>query len=305
MHEYLSTVPFDLYQLHLFHLVARTRSFTEAARMAGLTQSAMTRQIRAMEISLGVDLFERTTRHVALTAPGRLLLEKSGVILDTTGGLVKDLQARFNLSPKVLRIGIARSIGLGYLPGYFFGFQKKHPAVRLLISQGNSNELLEKVETRELDAGLVCPPRSFPRSLQITHRFTDAFTFIAPPSASGTTGARQMSVQELEKQFGTERWLLIRREGNTGALFARWLKQQNCDLQPAMELDSFDMIVSLVSLGLGVSLVPHRVLPLYAQRRSVHRINIKNTFQRELAVVVRKNRVIPEPLRSFVDGVLF
>jgi DNA-binding transcriptional LysR family regulator len=273
--------------------------------MAGLTQSAMTRQIRAMEISLGVDLFERTTRHVALTAPGRLLLEKSAVILEATGGLVKDMQAQFSLGPKVLRIGIARSIGLGYLPGYFFGFQRKHPSVRLLISQGDSNELLDMVETRELDAGLVCPPRSLPRSLQITHRFIDAFTFIAPPSASGNTVAHQMSVKELEKQFGTERWLLIRREGNTGALFARWLKQQSCDLQPAMELDSFDMIVSLVSLGLGISVVPHRVLPLYAQRRAVQRIGIKNTFQRELAVVVRKNRVMPEPLRSFVDGVLF
>jgi DNA-binding transcriptional LysR family regulator len=72
-----------------------------------------------------------------------------------------------------------------------------------------------------------------------------------------------------------------------------------------MELDSFDMIVNLVSLGLGFSLVPHRVLPLYAQRRAVQRITINNNFERELAVVVRRNRVMPEPLRSFVGGVLF
>src|SRR4051812_28847236 len=124
MHEYLNTVPFDLYELHLFQLVADARSFTEGARRARLTQSAMTRQIRGMEKALGVDLFERTTRHVTLTAAGRLLLEKSGTILEATGELVTDLQTHFHLAPKVLRIGVARSIGLGYLPGYFFGFQK-------------------------------------------------------------------------------------------------------------------------------------------------------------------------------------
>jgi len=58
--EYLATVPFDLYELSLFHLVATHRSFTRAGQLAGLTQSAITRQIRAMETSLGVALFEQS-----------------------------------------------------------------------------------------------------------------------------------------------------------------------------------------------------------------------------------------------------
>jgi DNA-binding transcriptional LysR family regulator len=305
MHEYLNTVPFELYELHLFELVAETLSFTDAAREAGLTQSAMTRQIRGMEKSLGVDLFERTTRRVTLTAAGRLLLEKSKAILTATNDLVRDLQVQFELAPPVLRIGIARTIGLSYLPGYFFGFQKKHPEVRLLISQGNSNDLLAAVEARQLDAGLVCPPRSLPRALQITHRFTDAFTFIVPPGHPVGMHKAKITLKELRRKFGNDRWLLIRSDGNTGAFFARWLAQQDWNLQPAMELDSFDMIVNLVSLGLGVSLVPHRALPLYAQRRAVQRITLKSPFERELAVVVRKNRKMPETLRSFVGGVLF
>jgi hypothetical protein len=46
-------------------------------------------------------------------------------------------------------------------------------------------------------------------------------------------------------------------------------------------------------------------LPLYAQRRNFRRLSLKNVFTRDLAVVVRKNRILPEPLRSFVEGVLF
>lgn len=67
MHEYLKTAPFDLYELYLFHLVVKHRSFTKAAEAAGLTQSAITRQMQGMEASLGIDLLERTTRSVRVT----------------------------------------------------------------------------------------------------------------------------------------------------------------------------------------------------------------------------------------------
>src|SRR6266567_4185665 len=62
MHRFLSTVPFDLYELALFHLVVKHRSFTKAAEIAGLTQSAITRQMQGVENSLGIQLLERTNR---------------------------------------------------------------------------------------------------------------------------------------------------------------------------------------------------------------------------------------------------
>ena len=73
MHEFLATAPFDLYELYLFHLVVKHRSFTKAAGLAGLTQSAITRQMQGIESALGVDLLERTTRSVRLTAAGEFL----------------------------------------------------------------------------------------------------------------------------------------------------------------------------------------------------------------------------------------
>ena len=76
-------------------------------------------------------------------------------------------------------------------------------------------------------------------------------------------------------------------------------------MEPAMELDGFDVIVNLVSLGLGVSFVPHRVLPIYEQRRIVRRIPLTQRFTRELVAVVRKNRQPLEHLSGFVDNILF
>src|SRR5882724_10228509 len=76
MHRFLSTVPFDLYELALFHLVVKHRSFTKAAEIAGLTQSAISRQMQGVENSLGIQLLERTTRNVRVTPAGEFSFAK-------------------------------------------------------------------------------------------------------------------------------------------------------------------------------------------------------------------------------------
>ncbi len=301
--ELLTSPPFDLYELTLFRLVAETGSFTQAAERAGLTQSAITRQIHGIEERLGTALFERTTRHVALTRAGHLLEERSAPLLKATDELFRELQQSFSQLPPSLRVGVARSIGLAYLPGYFFAFHRQHPEVQLQVIQQTSHEIVQALESGDLDAGLVCAPPHLPRSLRVTHRFADEFVFIVPPHLS--ISADFKTVRNLKEHLSRERWLMIERDSYTGRRMNQWLKAQGWPIEPAMELDSFDVIVNLVSLGLGAGLVPHRVLPLYEQRRAVRRLAIQPRFSRDLAVVVRRNRNPPEPLRAFVASVLF
>jgi DNA-binding transcriptional LysR family regulator len=99
--------------------------------------------------------------------------------------------------------------------------------------------------------------------------------------------------------------LLINGDSNTGIRLRQWLDQKRWPIEPAMELDSFDVIVNLVSLGLGVSIVPRRVLPIYENRRAVTRIPTPQLFTRDLVVIVRKNRNPPEHLSGFVQNILF
>jgi DNA-binding transcriptional LysR family regulator len=301
--QLLSNPPFDLYELTLFQFVAETGSFTRAAERAGLTQSAMTRQIHGMEERLGALLFERTTRHVALTRAGRLLQEKITPLLKATDELFTELQQTFNHLPPTLRVGVARSIGLAYLPGYFFAFHRQHPEVQLQVVQRTSREIVGALDSGDLDVGLVCPPPHLPRSLHVTHRFTDEFVAIVPPQLA--VPAEPPGIKNLRKYLSGQRWLMIERESFTGRRLYQWLKEQNWQIEPAMELDSFDVIVNLVSLGLGVGLVPHRVLPLYEQRRAVRRLAMQPRFSRDLAVVIRRNRRPAETLEAFVASVLF
>ena len=72
-----------------------------------------------------------------------------------------------------------------------------------------------------------------------------------------------------------------------------------------MQLDSFDLIISLVSLGMGISFVPIRALALYGQKKSLARLSLPNRFERELVVVMRRHRKQPPHLVGFVKNILF
>src|SRR5437868_5426175 len=118
-HEYLATAPFDIYELSLFHLVVNHRSFTRAAEVAGLTQSAITRQMQGMENSLGLDLLERTTRSVRMTPAGEFLYRESARLLGDVESTLQRLREEFAGARKQVRVGVSQTIGLAYLPGFF------------------------------------------------------------------------------------------------------------------------------------------------------------------------------------------
>src|SRR4051812_7564211 len=104
MHRFLSTVPFDLYELALFHLVVKHRNFTKAAEVAGLTQSAITRQIQGVERSLGIQLLERTTRSVRVTPAGEFLFLEAARLLGDVDRSLQHLAREYAGARKEVRV---------------------------------------------------------------------------------------------------------------------------------------------------------------------------------------------------------
>ena len=306
MHQLLPDSPVDIYGLHLFRLVAETGSFTRAGKLAGLTQSAITRQIQNVESRLGVPLLERTTRQVHPTPAGRFLLEQSARILGDLAHSVQRLREEFADAPKLVRVGVSRSIGLAYLPGFFTAFQRRFPQSQVQVVHGSSKEALVALEARELDVAVLCPPARLPGELEVTHRFADDFTLIVPadlPVALDVSGPVEPAA--LGQALRGQRWLLPDRRSNTGRGLRGWLEEVRLPVRAAMELDSFDLIINLVGLGVGVSFVPHRALPLYARRQKVRRINTTPRFRRELVVVTSRELPAREHVRRFVECILF
>lgn len=302
MHEFLATAPFDLYELHLFHLVAEHQSFTKAAAVAGLTQSAVTRQMQGIEQGLGVELFERTTRSVRLTSAGILLRDESERLLGGVQGLLQRVREDFAGARKQVSVGVSRSIGLAYLPGFFHANLRKLPTVGYRVSSTSSTAILNALESNRMDLGVLCPPPRLPATLRVTHRFQDAFVLIA----SGEAAANFDGKAKVRGQWAArQNWLLLDGATNTGRRLRSWMHRQKLTVEPGMELDSFDLIINLVALGMGVSFVPIRALALYHRKRAITRLPWPERFERELVVVMRRNRKIPTHLAQFVENVLF
>jgi DNA-binding transcriptional LysR family regulator len=305
VNDFLNTLPFDLYELSLFHLVVKQRSFTKAAELAGLTQSAITRQMQGMEDSLGIDLLERTTRSVRVTKAGEFLFHESIKLLGDVDQSLCRLKEDFANAKKEIRIGVSRSISPAYLPGFFHANIRQGLKAIYRVSSQPSNEILSALEANELDLGVLCPPPRLPRTLSVTHHFTDAFTLLASAEEAvqfeSLPKSKSARLDWLQKQD----WLLPEATTNTGAKLRRWMSQSGLKVEPVMQLDSFDLIINLVSLGMGLSFVPIRALALYGQKKTLVRLRLPDRFERELIVVMRKHRKQPKHLVEFTQNILF
>lgn len=302
-HAYLATTPFDLRDLHHFHALAESGSFTLAARTVGLTQSSLTRAIQGMESRLGVALFERTTRRVTLTEAGRFLKDQSRRLVGDVDAILKRIREEFTEARREVKVGVSRSVTLAHLPGLFSASHRHQPEVFTRVYHQDSAAIIEALDQRELDLGILSPPRRLPSSLEITHRFDDLFTLITAredrvPSASSNARAWR-------SWLTSRRWLMLDPRTNTGRAMRFWLTEQSLDIEPAMELDSFDVVIQLVATGMGIGLVPRRALAAFARRQAVQRLSWKPRFTRELAILARKERNRPAHVQAFVDHILF
>jgi DNA-binding transcriptional LysR family regulator len=304
VNQFLSKVPFDLYELALFHLVVKHRSFTKAAEIAGLTQSAITRQMQGVENSLGLQLLERTTRTVRVTPAGEYLFHEAARLLGDVEQSLTHLAQEFAGARKEVRVDVSRMIGLAYLPGFFHANLRRFPHLGYRVTCQSSGEILAALEANEQDIGVLCPPSRLPKTLRVTHRFEDAFTLIVPKDtapAGNVLSKPKTRIGWLKEQ----NWLLIEERSNTGQQLRAWMADQGWRMEPTMQLDNFDLIINLVALGMGVSFVPTRALALYNQKRNLLRVPLPSRFTRQLVVVVRKQRKMPAHIEQFIANVLF
>lgn len=290
----LSFPDLDLHALRLFRLVAEFGSFTRAGEKAGLTQSAVTRQIQALEDRLGVRLFERTTRRVRLTEAGVFLEGEARRLFREIDRSIEGLQQRFTEAPRKVRVGVARSIGFAYLPGFFSAFRKRHPRDQVEMNYDHGDEILTDLRDGNLDIGVCCGRKSLPRGLEVTHRFEDRFVGIAPTSLATDADL-----------FLQEPLIGLAKASESGRQLNRWIAEREPDTRIVMLSDSFDLIINMVSLGFGCAVVPIRALAIYGKRKPVQRIRLENTFTRELVVVARRDRTRPQYLDEFIDKILF
>ncbi len=136
-------------------IVAEHLSFSRAARVLGVRQSAVSRRVQALEDELGVSLFERDVTGVRLTEAGRRFFDRSRSALAEIDHAVKGAASAGCGAEGVLRIGILSSLSQGLIRDLLGAFRRTHPAITIDVVDGSQSEHLTRISERLLDVALV------------------------------------------------------------------------------------------------------------------------------------------------------
>lgn len=275
-----------LRELKTFIAVTRHGTFAAAGMHIGLTQSAVSAQIRQLEQALGVPLFDRTGRQATLNAAGLRALPLAKEILETFNRMAVPVDA--NEYRGELKVGAITTAQTGLLPQALVRLRQAAPAVECKLIPGVSLELLSQVDAGELDSAIIIrPPFDLPKELHVQVLRKEPFVLIVPDTLAGDNPlqllATQPHVRYDRASFG-------------GRLVSRFLREQKLDVQVALELDELEAIVKMVECGLGVSLIPRA--GLWLERSPKVRIIPLGTltFYREIILLSRYNqRQLPVP----------
>lgn len=301
MNELTPEPEIDLYSLYLLRQVAKFRGFTAASKACGLSQSALTRQVQAIEGRLGIKVFDRTTRTVTITEPGAVLLRETEAIPNILSGAMRRIREEYLGAPREIKIGISPDLALAHIPGIFHRQQKLQPDVKVIVSQPEDAMLLRQVGNTNLDLGILTCPAEIPSGVSETHRMADQFAIIFP------TGSEVPSTSPVSfrKWANARNWLLPPGGSRSRQLIEAWAVAQNVEIRPVMELENFDLMIQLVSMGMGVAFIPRRSLSGFRRKRLVEMMRPPVELSRQLIVVSPKHSKCPEHVTRFVEGILF
>ncbi|PKM27963.1 MAG: LysR family transcriptional regulator [Gammaproteobacteria bacterium HGW-Gammaproteobacteria-12] len=259
-----------LRELKTFITVARLGTFAAAGQQVGLTQSAVSAQMRVLEQHLGVRLFERSGRAAVLNAAGRHALPLAEQMLALYAQMA--LPQAADQWQGELRVGAIATLQTGLLAEALPRFRQLAPLVELKLVPGVSLQLFSQLDAGELDlALLIKPPFTLPKELLEVPLAREPFVLIAPLDVDGADPLRLLAEQPFVRYD---------RASFGGRQVTRFLREQRLNVREALELDELEAIVRLVENGMGVALVPRA--GLWLQRPTRLRVIELGALTREI-----------------------
>ena len=280
--------------LRAFHLIVVHQSFSRAAQHLGVTQPAVTQQIRRLERALGLQLFHRDGRRIVLTEAGETLAAFAQRIFHLVDAAGDALASGSELHTGHLKIGASRTAGAYYVADLLHRFKRRYPGVRVSLSVGNSQMVLASILDFTLHAGLVAGRPEDPH-LAALPLISDGMLLVLAP---GHRLARK-SVLAIEGLRGQP--LVLREPGSTTRrLIEQAFQAHGLAVEPSMELESNEAIKSAVADGIGVAIMARAAVAQdLAAGRLVGR-PLRPSLTLDFALVYHRDRVLSPLLASFL-----
>lgn len=283
----------SLRQLRSFLAAVETGSVTTAARSLGLTQPAISQQLRQLELTVGTRLLDRVGGKLLPTAAGQALLEPARRAQSAAEDAVSAMAPYRSGETGRVRLGTGATACIYLLPPVLEAARKRMPGLEIIVVIGNSEDVVQKVETGDLDIALVTLPVSISRSLSMTRLRSDPLMALLPAGMAPSTRTVTPA------QIGQWPLILYEAGGTTRTIVDGWFRHAAVKARPIMELGSVEAIKVLVGSGLGAA-----ILPGMAVQEPIGDTVTKPlhpTLSRDLGVVLHNEKVRERGLRVFTE----
>jgi LysR family transcriptional regulator, transcriptional activator of the cysJI operon len=282
--------------LKVFCDLAETESFTKAAQINEITQSAVSQQISSLERQFKSLLIERSKKRFRLTREGQVLYEYSKQILNTFDSMTNKLQEIKDIVSGTIRVATIYSIGLHDLPPYLKKFLRAYPTVNVHVEYRRSNQVYEDVLSNVVDLGLVAYP-SKDAKLEVVPLRKDVLVLICHPQHPLAKG-KTVHLKDIsgQKFIGFEPDIPTRRA------IDKILKDQNVNVNVVMEFDNIETVKRAVEIDAGVAVVPVGTVTQEVSKNTLAALTLEDgQFFRPLAAIYKKNKVLSPAIKQFLN----
>ena len=285
----------NLDTLKVFCDLAETKSFSKAAEVNGITQSAVSQQVRALELKYQVSLVERNRRACGLTPEGRTFLDTARRIVEAYEILGDELRNSSNTVAGRIRVASEFSIALHELPPVLEAFREKYPDVEILVQYLHSPEVCEVVAAGEADLGLVAYPQAR-AGLKFELFAEDELIVICHPDHPLADRAA-VGLASL----AAENFISFEPDAPAVRFIDRQLRKHHTELTPAAQFDNVETVKRAVEIKSGISLVPRNTVQTEVETGTLVAIPLEDIrLERPLAIAFKPSRARSNVVREFV-----
>ena len=282
--------------LKVFCDLTETESFTKAAHINQVTQSAVSQQISSLERQFKCVLIERSKKKFRLTREGQVLYDYSKQIIATFDALHNKLQQIKDIISGTIRVSTIYSIGLHDLPPYLKKFLKTYPTVNVHVEYRRANQVYEDVLGNIVDLGLVAYPTREPKVETVPLR-KDKLVLICHPQHALV---KQKAVP-LQAIAGMK-FVAFEADIPTRKAVDRILREHSVQVQHVMEFDNIETVKRAVEIDAGVSIVPQTTVAQEVAKQTLAALDIQDDeYFRPLAAIYKKNKVLSPAIKQFIN----
>lgn len=267
---------------------------TKAAEILHMTQPAVSLAIKELEQYYGVILFDRIGRRLRITEAGLHFLEYATHISSLFDDMEKELHDWDSFG--ILRVGASITIGSQFLPSYVKAFYGHYPGTEIKALVAPSDELEQKILSNELDLALIEGIAHEP-SIYTEEYMEDHLTVICPANGSFRHG-QHLSIDE----FRSQKFLLREQGSGTRELFNRVTENAGFSVSPVWEAMSTTALVNAVINGLGIAVLPHRMVIGPLERGLVVAVSVDGLdFRRSFHIIHHKDKYLTSSAKAFLE----